>query len=100
MRRRSLSKSACMSFVGQTSEWSSKRASVQRSLGTTGAPNRCTGITWRPLNLIGKAKWAAYRDAECGFRSARFGDGTGAPAEGMGCEVELGRARLDYLATL
>lgn len=47
-----------------------------------------------------QAKWTEYREAQCSFRSAVFGAGTGAPAEGMGCMVELGRARLDYLKTL
>lgn len=47
-----------------------------------------------------QAKWTEYREAQCTFRSAAFGAGTGAPAEGMWCEVELGRARLDYLKAL
>jgi len=44
-----------------------------------------------------QAKWQAFRDAECIFRSRTYGSGTGAPAEGMWCQVELGRTRMEYL---
>lgn len=44
-----------------------------------------------------QSKWQSFRDADCTFRSQTYGDGTGAPAEAMWCQIEHGRNRLKYL---
>lgn len=44
-----------------------------------------------------QSKWHSFRDADCTFRSQTYGDGTGAPAEGMWCQIEHGRNRLKHL---
>ena len=50
--------------------------------------------------MMSQAKWQAFRDADCTFRGRTYGSGTGAPSEGMWCEVEHGRTRLEYLKTI
>jgi uncharacterized protein YecT (DUF1311 family) len=47
-----------------------------------------------------QAKWQAFREAECTFRSRTYGSGTGAPSEGMWCQVEHGRTRLEHLRSI
>ena len=42
-------------------------------------------------------KWQAFREVECTFRARTYGNGTGAAAEGMWCQIEHGRTRLEYL---
>lgn len=47
--------------------------------------------------MASQVKWREFREAECTFRSRTYGRGTGAPAEGMWCEIEHGRIRLEYM---
>lgn len=47
--------------------------------------------------MASQVKWREFREAECTFRSRTYGRGTGVPAEGMWCEIEHGRIRLEYM---
>jgi len=57
-------------------------------------------IQLAPAFRTSQSNWQGFRDADCTFRSLAFGDGTGAPAEGMWCQIEHGRNRLKYLQGL
>lgn len=50
--------------------------------------------------MMSQAKWQAFREADCTFRGRTYGSGSGAPSEGMWCEVEHGRTRLEFLKTI
>ena len=53
-----------------------------------------------PAFSISQANWQSFRKAECDFISRTFSPGTVAPAEGMYCHIEHGRARLAHLQKL
>jgi uncharacterized protein YecT (DUF1311 family) len=60
--------------------------------------DQATGREIAELGLAASQQaWAAYRDAECGLRSALVG--TGAAAEGLevACRIEMTRERTDAL---
>jgi uncharacterized protein YecT (DUF1311 family) len=44
--------------------------------------------------------WAAFRDAECGLRSALTGSGAAAEGLEVACRIEMTRERTDALAEL
>jgi uncharacterized protein YecT (DUF1311 family) len=50
-----------------------------------------------PALTAGQAAWVAYRDQHCEFVGATFGGGSGTGTAIRGCQIELGRARIDAL---
>lgn len=53
-----------------------------------------------PPFMTAQQRWESFREAECTFRRLTYGPGTGAAAEGMLCQIEYGRARLEYLKSI
>ena len=50
-----------------------------------------------PALEAAQAAWTAWRDAECAYRGALFGGGSGTGIEIASCRVETGRARIAAL---
>lgn len=71
----------------ESAAWDQLSAAVLTRLRTSGEPGAA------PLLDGAQTQWLAFRDAECSYRQARFGAGSGAQVEFANCMADLSADR-------